>query len=483
MNPVVLGTFLAYLLAMLAIGLLAMRRTRDMGDYLLGGRRLGPWVTALSAEASDMSGWLLLGLPGYAYASGLEAGWIALGLLVGTWFNWTLLAPALRRQTQACGDALTLPEYLARRFPDQARPLRIGAALFILVFFTLYTASGLVAGGKLFESALGLPYTTAVVVSAAVIVGYTFLGGFLAVSWTDLVQGLLMGAALVVAPVIALFDQGGLAASLAAVEARNPHLLDPFTSARGDALDAVALLSLLGWGLGYFGQPHILARFMAVRGARELHRARTIAMGWVTLTLLGALLVGWAGIGYFDPPLPKGEEEKVFLKLVALLFHPLMAGILLAAVLAAIMSTADSQLLVASSALAEDLYAYAVRPEAPHAVRVRTGRLAVLLTAGSALVLALQPGSRVLDLVAWAWAGFGATFGPLLLFALHRPALGGRQALAGMLAGGLTVLAWRHMEGGLFDLYELVPGFAAATLVLAWPARRTRPTPRTPGRS
>ncbi len=469
LDPAILATFAGYILAMLGIGLVAMRRTRSMGDYLLGGRRLGPWVTALSAEASDMSGWLLLGLPGYAYIAGLEAGWIALGLLVGTWANWTLMAPALRKQTFACGDALTLPEFLARRFPEQARPLRIGAALFILVFFTLYTASGLVAGGKLFESALGLPYTTAVLVSAAVIVGYTFLGGFLAVSWTDLVQGLLMGAALVAAPLIVVFDQGGLAASLSAIEARNPHLLDPFVSANGEPLGFIALASLLGWGLGYFGQPHILARFMAARDAVTLRGARRIAMGWVTLTLCGALLVGWAGIGYLDPPLPDGEHEKVFLKLVALLFHPVMAGILLSAVLAAIMSTADSQLLVASSALAEDLYANGLRPEAPHSVRVRAGRIAVLAIAVPAVALALQPGNQVLDLVAWAWAGFGATFGPLLLFALHRRRLSGTRALIAMITGGVTVLVWKQLEGGLFDLYELVPGFLAASLVLAFP--------------
>jgi len=471
-DPAILATFAGYILAMLGIGLIALRRTRSMGDYLLGGRRLGPWVTALSAEASDMSGWLLLGLPGYAYVAGMEAAWIALGLLLGTWANWTLMAPALRRQTLACGDALTLPEFLARRFPDRARALRIGAAIFILVFFTLYTASGLVAGGKLFESALGLPYATSVLASAAVIVAYTFLGGFLAVSWTDLVQGLLMGAALVVAPLIVILDQGGLAASLAAIEARNPHLLDPFTSAAGEPLELVALASLLGWGLGYFGQPHILARFMAARDGGTLRGARRIAMLWVALTLSGALLVGWAGIGYLDPPLPDGEHEKVFLTLVALLFHPVMAGVLLAAVLAAIMSTADSQLLVASSALAEDLYANSLRPDASHSVRVWAGRAAVLAIAVPAVALAMAPGNQVLDLVAWAWAGFGATFGPLLLFALYRRHLTGDRALIAMITGGVTVLIWKQLEGGLFDLYELVPGFLAATLVLAFPGRR-----------
>ncbi len=465
-DPAIVAAFALYLVAMLAIGAWAWRRTRDLADYLLGGRRLGRWATALSAEASDMSGWLLLGLPGYAYAAGLEAGWIALGLLAGTWLNWRLLAARLREATAAHG-ALTLPEFLAARLGG-GRALRVVAAAFILFFFTLYTASGLAAGGKLFESVFGLPYAQAVLAGCLVVVAYTLAGGFLAVSWTDVVQGLLMLAALIAAPLVAIAAQGGWEATLAAVAARDPTLLDPL-SRGGEPLGAVALLSLLAWGLGYFGQPHILARFMAVRDAAELAPARRIAVGWVALTLGGAVLVGLAGIGYLDPPLAGADTEKVFLRLVQAVFHPLVAGVLLAAVLAAIMSTADSQLLVAASALTEDLYRGLVRPRAGERELVWMGRATVAGVAGVATAFALDPDSRVLDMVAYAWAGFGATFGPVLLLAVWWPRLTRAGALAGMVAGGLTVIVWKHLAGGWFDLYELAPGFAAglAAAVLA----------------
>ncbi len=465
-DPAIVTAFALYLVAMLAIGAWAWRRTRDLADYLLGGRRLGRWVTALSAEASDMSGWLLLGLPGYAYAAGLEAGWIALGLLAGTWLNWRLLAARLREATAAHG-ALTLPEFLAARLGG-GRALRVVAAAFILFFFTLYTASGLAAGGKLFESVFGLPYAQAVLAGCLVIIAYTLAGGFLAVSWTDVVQGLLMLAALIAAPLVAIAAQGGWEATLAAVAARDPALLDPL-SRGGEPLGAVALLSLLAWGLGYFGQPHILARFMAVRDAGELAPARRIAVGWVTLTLGGAVLVGLAGIGYLDPPLAGADTEKVFLRLVQAVFHPFVAGVLLAAVLAAIMSTADSQLLVAASALTEDLYRGLMRPRAGERELVWMGRATVAGVAGVATAFALDPDSRVLDMVAYAWAGFGATFGPVLLLAVWWPRLTRAGALAGMVAGGLTVIVWKHLAGGWFDLYELAPGFAAglAAAVLA----------------
>ncbi len=460
-DPAVVAAFVLYLAGMLAIGLWAWRRTRDLADYLLGGRRLGRWVTALSAEASDMSGWLLLGLPGYAYAAGLEAAWIALGLLAGTWLNWRLLAARLREATAAAGDALTLPEFLAARFGGDPL-LRVVAAGFILLFFTLYTASGLAAGGKLFESVFGLSYTAAVLAGGAVIVAYTLLGGFFAVSWTDVVQGLLMLVALIAAPLAAVQAQGGWDAAMAAVAARDAALLDPWTRAGGEPLGMVALLSLLAWGLGYFGQPHILARFMAVREAAELVPARRIAMGWVTLTLAGAVLVGLAGIGHLEPPLAGADTEKVFLRLVQVVFHPFVAGALLAAVLAAIMSTADSQLLVAASALTEDFYRAFLRPCAGARELVWMGRATVAAVAVVAAALAQDPASRVLDMVAYAWAGFGATFGPVLLLAVWWPRLSRAGTLAGMLAGGLTVIVWKRLEGGWFDLYELAPGFFAA---------------------
>lgn len=456
-------SFIVYLLAMLLIGLVAYARTRDLSDYILGGRRLGSGVAALSACASDMSGWLLLGLPGYAYLSGLAAGWIALGLLIGTYLNWRLVAARLRAATVAAGDALTLPDYFERRFGDETRMLRVLSAFFILLFFTFYTSSGLVAGGKLFEAVFGIPYLWGVALGGSAVVAYTFLGGFLAVSWTDVVQALLMLAALIVVPVAA-FSQGG-----AAIDPGLPAaMLNPFTDRGGAALGGIAIVSLLGWGLGYFGQPHILARFMAIDRIEGLDRARRIAMTWVSLALIGALLVGLSGIGLLQPPLEGPDSEKVFIHLVNLLFHPAVAGVCLAAILAAIMSTADSQLLVAAAALSEDFYKALLRPRAPAGELVWVGRGAVVLVAVVAFALALNPGSKVLDLVAYAWAGFGAAFGPTLLFSLHWPAMTRHAALAGILVGGVTVIVWKQLSGGIFDVYELVPGFllSCASIVL-----------------
>lgn len=464
-HSAVQATFLIYIAAMTGIGIAAWRCTRDLGDYLLGGRRIGPWVTALSAGASDMSGWLLLGLPGYAYVAGLEAGWIALGLLVGTWLNWRLVAGRLRVATEAADDALTIPEFIARRFPAQGAALRSLGALFILFFFTIYTSAGLVAAGKLFETVFGWDYSLAVVAGTVVVVTYTFLGGFLAVAWTDLVQGLMMAAALVIVPLVAFGEQGGVGAAIDTLQAAQPQLLDVFTDRAGAPLGVIAIVSLLAWGLGYFGQPHILVRFMAIRDPREMATARRIAMTWVALTLLGAVLVGIAGITGLDTPLSGADSEKVFMHLVAALFHPVTAGMLLAAILAAIMSTADSQLLVASSALTEDLYRALGRPQPDPRRLVWAGRLAVVLVAAIALTLALQPGSRILDIVAYAWAGFGAAFGPVLLFTLYWKRMNGRAALAGMLAGGLTVVLWRHIAP-IEGLYEIVPGMVLAGVAI-----------------
>ena len=472
-TTVITLTFAGYILVMLLIGLAGYRRTGNLSDYLLGGRQLGRWVTALSAEASDMSGWLLLGLPGYAYLSGLEAGWIALGLLVGTYLNWKLVAFRLRQYTQLAGDALTLPEFFEQRFADQSRLLRVVAALLVLLFFTFYTSSGLVASGKLFEAVFGIEYHVAIVAGALVVVAYTFFGGFLAVSWTDLVQGLLMLVALVAVPVAVIESRGGLQSSVAGLREHNQALLDPFSTAGGEPLGLVAILSLLGWGLGYFGQPHILARFMAIRRVQELAAARAIAVTWVSVTLIAAVLVGVMAVGYLDTPLTGADSEKVFMEMVRILFHPLVAGVCLAAILAAIMSTADSQLLVASAALSEDFYKAFLRPRAGAAELVWMGRLAVLVLAAVAIFLAMDPDNRVLDLVAYAWAGFGAAFGPTVLLSLYWGRMNRFGALAGMLVGASTVIVWKQLEAGpfgLFDLYEIIPGFvlsAAAILLVS----------------
>ncbi len=458
-------TFMAYLVGMLAIGLLAYRRTRSLSDYLLGGRRLGRWATALSAQASDMSGWLLLGLPGLAYAAGLESLWLAAGLLLGTYLNWRLVAVRLRRYTEIAGDSLTLSDYLERRFGDQTRLLRIVSALFILVFFLFYTTSGLVAGGKLFNTVFDMPYLLAVLVGVAVIVTYTFLGGFLAVAWTDTVQGLMMFGALVAVPLVAISELGGWSTTLDKLERLSPELLDPLLTASGHPLTAIAGLSLMAWGLGYFGQPHILARFMAARSADELPVARRIAVGWTAVTLTGAVLVGLAGFGHLHPSLLDVDQEKVFMRLVELLFHPVLAGIWLAAILAAIMSTADSQLLVASSAVTEDFYKGLLRREASDRELVWIGRLTVIAIALLAMTLATNPESQVLDLVAYAWAGLGAAFGPAILISLYWKRMTRAGALAGMLVGGLTVIVWRAF-GGMLEIYEMLPGVLLSVVAI-----------------
>ncbi len=476
-SSAILATFIGYLLLMLLIGWWAYRRTHNLSDYILGGRRLGPWPTALSAGASDMSGWLLLGLPGYAYAAGLESLWLVGGLLLGTWLNWRIVAVRLRRYSERADDALTIPAFLEQRFHDHSRLLRVVSAVFILLFFLFYTSSGLVAGARLFETVFDLPYLHALTIGTGAIILYTFLGGFLAVSWTDLVQGLLMAAALLIVPLVALAQMGGIADGFLRVEAANPELLNLLSDSGGKPLGWIAIASLMGWGLGYFGQPHILARFKAIRHHREMGQARRIAVGWTALTLLGATLVGLAAIGYLPEPLEGKESERAFMLLVGALFHPLVAGILLAAVLAAIMSTADSQLLVSSSALAEDFYKALFRRDASQRELVWVGRIAVVVIALIAFALALQPDSKVLDLVAYAWAGFGAAFGPAIILSLFWSRMNAWGALAGIVVGGLTVVVWKQLSGGLFELYEIVPAFAASMVVIALVSLLTTPPP------
>lgn len=461
------ATFFVYLAAMLAIGIVAYWRTFNLSDYLLGGRKLNSFTTALSAGASDMSGWLLLGLPGYAYAKGYEAGWIALGLFIGTYINWKFIAEKLRIFTAALGDSITLSEYFENRFEDKTRILRIASAFFILAFFLFYTSSGLVAGGKLFESVFGLPYIWAVIVGAFAIIIYTFLGGFMAVCWTDCIQGLLMFLALVLVPIMAIASQGGWENATEAMRAVNPALLTPFKSLDGQAISALSIISLMAWGLGYFGQPHILARFMAIRSSDEVPKARMIAMWWTFFGMAGALFVGFAGIGALKTPLESADTEKVFIILVQSLLHPIPAGICLAAILAAIMSTADSQLLVSSSALTEDLYKPFIRKEASQKELVWVGRITVGIIAVIAFLLAMNRDNKVLDLVSFAWGGFGAAFGPTIILSLFWKRMTKVGAFAGILVGGITVFVWgKFLSGGLFDLYEIVPGFILSLIAI-----------------
>lgn len=478
-NASVIATFFAYLVLMLAIGIWAYRRTADSSGYFLGGRTLGPWPAALSAGASDMSGWLLLGLPGFAFTSGIESLWLAGGLLIGTWLNWLLLARRLRTYSIEANDALTIPEFFANRFGDRRHLLQAVAAFFVLLFFLFYTSSGLVAAGKLFETVFGLDYQVAVIVGTLFIVSYTLFGGFLAVSWTDFVQGLLMAAALLIVPVIAIQGDGGLSEMTASLREQNPELLRLWTDNQGQALSLLAIVSLMAWGLGYFGQPHILARFQGIRSANDVPMARRIAVSWTALSLIGAVLVGLAGLAYVDNNLggQLADPETIFMVLVDALFHPVIAGILLAAILAAIMSTADSQLLVSSSALAEDLYRQLLRKEAGQKEIVLLGRAAVVLLALVALLLATNPESTVLGLVAYAWAGFGAAFGPVLLISLYWKRMNWSGAIAGVLTGGLVVVIWKQLEGGIFELYEIVPGVLLASLAILITSLLTAPPP------
>ncbi|MGH8495887.1 MAG: sodium/proline symporter PutP [Gammaproteobacteria bacterium] len=461
-----LVTFAVYLLAMVAIGFIAWRSTKSFDDYILGGRSLGSYVTALSAGASDMSGWLLLGLPGALYAGGLSEAWIALGLMVGAWCNWKFVAGPLRIYTERTGNALTLPDYFTTRFAGEGRVLRVLSALVILVFFAIYAASGIVAGARLFESVFGLPYAQALWWGAAATILYTLVGGFLAVSWTDTVQATLMIFALIVTPVIVLLNVGGVQPSLELIGQIDPERLK-WVGAGG----TVAVVSALAWGLGYFGQPHILARFMAADGLSTIPKARRIGMTWMVLCLFGAMSVGFLGIAYFGAHPEQGgmvgeNPERVFIALSGLLFNPWIAGVLLSAILAAIMSTLSCQLLVCSSALTEDFYRGFLRPQASQRELVWFGRAMVLAVSLVAIAIARDPNSRVLGLVAYAWAGFGAAFGPVVLFSLFWKRMTRRGALGGMLIGALTVVLW-PMTGSA--LYEMVPGvaFASIAIVLA----------------
>ncbi|MDU6412111.1 MAG: sodium/proline symporter PutP [Yersiniaceae bacterium] len=463
-NTPMVVTFLVYILGMVIIGLLAYRRTNNFDDYILGGRSLGSVVTALSAGASDMSGWLLMGLPGAIFISGISESWIAIGLTLGAYLNWKLVAGRLRVHTEANNNALTLPDYFTSRFEDKSRLLRIISAIVILVFFTIYCASGIVAGARLFESTFGMSYETALWAGAAATILYTFIGGFLAVSWTDTVQASLMIFALILTPIIVVMAVGGIDTSMLVIEAKNPAYVDMFKG-----LNLVAILSLLGWGLGYFGQPHILARFMAADSHHTIRSARRISMVWMILCLAGTIAVGFFGIAYFNnnPSLAGNVSEngeRVFIELAKILFNPWIAGILLSAILAAVMSTLSCQLLVCSSAITEDLYKAFLRKGASQRELVWVGRLMVLVVALVAIALAANPENRVLGLVSYAWAGFGAAFGPVILISVMWSRMTRNGALAGMLVGAITVIVWKQYAW--LDLYEIIPGFLFAAIAI-----------------
>ncbi|MEQ1508901.1 MAG: sodium/proline symporter PutP [Sphingopyxis sp.] len=464
-----------YFAAMIGIGFYAWAKSNATAEgYMLGGRDLGPAVTALSAGASDMSGWLLMGLPGAVYLGGLSAAWIGIGLTIGAYLNYRIVAPRLRTYTELANDAITIPDFLEERFGDTSRILRVVAALVIIVFFTLYCSAGMVAGGKFAVAAMDLDYQSGVALCAGVVVIYVLFGGFLAVSLTDFVQGVIMFLGLVIVPIVALSAVGGWDSMLAT----------PFSTAAAGAVGAgganvpidrtsllsgtsfIGIVSAAAWGLGYFGQPHIIVRFMAIRRVQDLRVARRINIGWMAISLAGAIMTGligaaWVAQGHGTVT----DPETIFIALSKTLFHPLVTGFLLAAILAAIMSTISSQLLVTASSLAEDIWRGVISRKASEALVVAIGRVSVLIVAAVSAVLAMNPDSSILALVSNAWAGFGAAFGPVIIASLWWRGTTRWGALAGMVTGTAMIILWINM-GWSATLYEIVPGFFAASIAI-----------------
>lgn len=453
-----------YFVAMIAIGLWANSKNNSLDDYVLGGRQLSPTVAALSAGASDMSGWLLMGLPGAVYLSGLSQAWLAVGLTIGAWCNWKFVAPRLRSYTEVAGDAVTVPVFLSNRLKDTKRVLRIVSGVVILVFFTFYVSSGMVSGGLFFKSSFGQEYHTGMLLLAGITVFYTLFGGFMGASYTDMVQGLLMLAALIAVPVITIIDLGGVGPVVESISQVRPDALSIFAGTT-----FAGIVSSLAWGLGYFGQPHIIVRFMAMRTPADAKSGRRIGISWMVLTVFGALSGAFMGIAYFarhpEASLTNPETaESVFLDLAQILFHPFIAGLILAAVLAAIMSTLSSQLIVCSSALVEDLYGIFSSKKLSASKSLWLGRAGVAIVALVAGALAWNPNSSILQLVAFAWAGFGSAFGPTVLLSLYWRKLTTQGALASMITGAVVAFAWGQSPMKSV-LYEMVPGFASAMLV------------------
>lgn len=462
-------TFGLYLLVILGIGLYAYRSTQNFDDYILGGRKMGSFVTAMSAGASDMSGWLLMGLPGAIYLSGLSEAWIAVGLTIGAFLNYKIVAGRLRIFTEKYNNALTLPEFFAQRFPRQKKALKIISSSIILFFFTIYCASGVVAGAKLFQSLLGLDYYTALWLGAIATIAYTFIGGYLAVSWSDTIQASLMIFALILAPVMAFVNIGWDEIN-AALESKSAATNIPYSNWLHN-VSGIGVISALAWGLGYFGQPHILARFMAADSVQALNKARTIGIVWMFLCLGGAVSVGYFGLAYFTHQnIPLENAESIFIELSKVMFNPWVVGVVLSAILAAVMSTLSAQLLMCSAAITEDFYKGFFRKNASSQELVWVGRLMVLVISVVAIIIAQDPNSKVMGLVSYAWAGFGAAFGPVVILSLFNRNISSKAALWGMLSGAVTVVIWSPLMkflgwDDLSQLYEIIPGFLVCSFI------------------
>ena len=486
----VLGSFVGYLFVMLWIGFFFSKKQSNLGDYYLGGRKMNKWVVALSAQASDMSGWLLMGLPGALYLGGFSEAWIGIGLLIGTYLNWKIVAQRLRRYSQVCGDSITIPDFICNRFRDKTGASRVIAAVIILVFFTFYTASGFVGAAKLFSTIFPISYSIALWIGAAVVVSYTLLGGYMAVCWTDFIQGSLMFVAIVLVPAIVICDAGGFAATVDSLNEINPFLQSLFTNAStGKAVGFIGLVSCMAWGLGYFGMPHILVRFMSINNPAEVKGSRRIAMTWVAISLGAATVIGLVfhlflkqrGLTLADVG---NDPEKCFMVMINSIFSNgfaarVFAGVLLSAILAAIMSTADSQLLVSASSFTNDIYRR-VKKSASNRELVMISRLAVAAVALVAAFMSMNQESdffkAVMKMVSFAWGGFGAAFGPLILLALFWRRVNLAGAVSGMVVGTVTCFVWKFVLSGyaadypIFGLYELAPGFVlsfAVTVVVS----------------
>lgn len=458
MNNITLLAFICYLAVVVTIAIVAYRITRNLSDFVLGGRQLGGPVAALSAGASDMSAWLLLGLPGAIFMFGLNQIWLPIGLTIGAFLSWRLIAKPLRVFSELANDSLTLPAFLDNRFFDTSGVIRVMLALATLVFFAFYTASGLVGGAMLLQR-FDISYEEALILGTTIIVAYTFIGGFLAVSWTDFFQGTLMFICLLVVPFVASSEFGGWDKTLDIITAAGPHRLKPFHE-----FDGLLFVNLMAWGLGYFGQPHILVRFMAVKTTKDIITARRICLSWMSLSLLGAVLTGFVGIAYFYEK--QIDPESIFIVFSQTLFSPWLSGILFAAILSSIMCAIDSQMLASSSALTEDLYHRLFRKNASQKELVWIGRIGIIVIALIAMSLANFPESSVIKLVAFAWAGLGASFGPSVIGALFWRKMTKRGAVLGIALGAVTVVIWKlnSTQGGIFSLYEIIPGFFFGTL-------------------
>ena len=485
MSTWVILAFVIYMIFMLGIGIITARKNKSSDDYFLGGRNLGGWVTALSAQASDMSGWMLMGLPGCVYAFGANQAWIAIGLLIGTILNWVIVAGRLRRYTIRAGNAMTIPEYLSNRFRDKHNILITISAIVIVIFFVVYSASAFASGGKLFASITKMDYHQALIVGAVVILIYTFLGGFLAVCTTDFVQGMMMLVGVLAVPILVVIVLGtgnivpNLVNSGLNVDAKD--YLNIFMQ-DGKPISGISIASQLAWGLGYCGMPHILTRFMAVKSEKELKKSSAIAIVWDILSLTAACFIGIIGRAYLLPTVlgenGASSSESVFIEMINKLFSshlglPFIGGIFLCGILAAIMSTADSQLLVTASAASEDLYHQFIKKDADSKEILAVARFTVIVVSVLAFVIAWNPNSSIMGLVSNAWAGLGAAFGPTVVMSLfwRRTNLAG--AVAGIVSGGLTVIVWDYIPfaagqtlGSYTGLYSLAVGFAVSLAMI-----------------